>query len=300
MLGCKIYSSGITRKGGYKYYILDLSDLGPPELTGNHLVYPCPWCFEEKHDKKLYYNPKNNLGFCQRCQIVVFAKDGRRPTKVQLAHFSWVNYFKEDDEMYDISLFPSADTFDESREYLSNRKGHYKSDVINQYNIRAFETDNNTAIILPDTYPDKNCVDSFQVTYVMRYSGQLKYVTYSSDKFIYYLNDRVGDSKLILVEGIFDSIASGGCAMLGKTLSKNQLKQLYNFVKVSDKLKEVFVVLDGEVPKERKIKTGAQVLRINSGLKVYYTDLPDELDPEEAVEAGVFNKCLESSMRVFN
>ena len=49
-----------------------------------------------------------------------------------------------------------------------------------------------------------------------------------------------------------------------------------------------------------RIKTGAQVLRINSGLKVYYTDLPDELDPEEAVEAGVFNKCLESSMRVFN
>jgi hypothetical protein len=68
--------------------------------------------------------------------------------------------------------------------------------------------------------------------------------------------------------------------------------------------------LDGEVKKPTKIKTCRQILSINSGLKVYYTDLPsyyDEkrrqtigLDPEQAYAAGILEERIEKfSYKVF-
>jgi hypothetical protein len=278
---------------------VELSDLGTPEKSANHLAYACPFCSGEKKDKKLYYDPAKHIGFCYRCESVIFIHGSRTVSKAILDQFSWVNYFKTEEHYYDISWSKPANFFRESRNYLENRKGNYGSDIVENYNIRAFETNDDICIILPNDYPERNLVDSFQTTFAQRKYGVPKYITYSSDKSLYFLKMRASDERIVLVEGVFDAIASGGCALLGKTLSNSQQQQFYNFLKLYGNLKEVFVCLDGDVPRDRKIKTGHQVLGVNSSLKVYYTDLPGSLDPEEAVYEGVFEECLNKSKKIF-
>lgn len=295
----RTYPRGKTKKGGYPIYEVELLDLGKPEIAGGQLLYPCPFCFDEKKDKKLYYNTKDNIGFCHRCEIVIYGRGGKRIEKLEANQFTWINYIKSENGLYDISWAKNASLFPDAKQYLLNRKVSYDDAIINQYNIRAFEVYNNTGIVLPNNFPGQEFVDSFQVTFTRRNPKQHKYITYSSDKSIYFLFSKLDDESIILVEGIFDAIASYGCALLGKAMSKSQLKQLYQFIKKSKRLKNVFVVLDGEVERARKVATGVQVKKISSSVGVYYTDLPDHLDPEEAVAAGVFDECLNKSQRIF-
>ena len=295
----RTYPRGKTKKGGYPIFEVELLDLGKPEMAGGQLLYPCPFCFDAKGDKKLYYNTKDNIGFCHRCEIVIYGRGGKRIEKLEANQFTWINYVKSENGLYDISWAKNATSFPAAKQYLLNRKVPYGDDIIHQYNIRAFEIYNNTGIVLPNNIPSKDSVDSFQVTFTKRDPKQHKYITYSSDKSIYFLFSKLNDDYIVLVEGIFDAIASYGCAMLGKAMSKSQLKQLYQFIKLSKKLKNVFVVLDGDVEKARKVATGVKVKKISSSVGVYYTNLPDRLDPEEAVAAGIFDKCLNNSQRVF-
>jgi hypothetical protein len=298
-MAIRIYSSGRTKKSGYRFFEVDLHDLGTPDKSANHLAYKCPWCSDGLKGKKLYYDTKKAIGFCYRCETVVFIHGSKAVSKSVIDEFSWINYFKTEEQYYDISWSQPADSNTVSLNYLLNRKVSYGSDIIDKYNIRAFEVGNSTCLILPNDYPERNLVDSFQTSLTERREGVPKYVTYSSDKSIYFLKMRSQDKKLILVEGVFDAIASNGCALLGKTLSTSQQRQFYNHIKNQNILKEVFICLDGEVAAERKIRTGHQVLGVNSSLKVYYVNLPDNLDPEEAVAEGVFEECLNKAKKVF-
>jgi hypothetical protein len=313
----RIYSSGRT-KTGYRYNVINISDLGQPEEAANQWVFDCPWCVptdtkSSKPGKKLYYDPKKHMGFCVRCNIAIFPykEPGSKKQEklVDISQFSWFNYIQVGENL-DLSWTETALVSQEVKEYLQDRKGEYDLDTISKYNIRFFEgVRDETVIVLPNSQPGRLIVDSFQTTPVIRNPWQLKYMTYSHTKVIYFLNLYENAERIYLVEGIFDGIASGGCPLMGKTLSKSQSMQLYEFFKRA-KVKEVFIVLDGEVERERKIKTGSQVLRVNSGVKVYYTDLPMYyhevigemvgMDPEEAVAAKMFDECVQNnSYRVF-
>jgi len=315
----RIYGSGTTKKG-YHYNVVNLSDLGFPEESGTQWLFECPWCVpgdltNTKAKKKLFYNPKKSAGFCFRCNIVIFPHDlihdkHKQERKIDISQFSWFNYMQVGDHL-DISWTDTALVSNEVKEYLQDRKGEYDLETITKYNIRFFEgVKDEIVIVLPNNNPKRLLVDSFQTTPLYRNPWQHKYMTYSHTKVLYFLNFYKEAERIYLVEGIFDGIASNGCPMMGKTLSKSQLMQLYDFFKVAHNIKEVFVVLDGEVDKDRKIKTGTQVLRVNSGVKVYYTDLPydyDEeskswvgIDPEDAMAKGIFDECVEKkSYRVF-
>ena len=300
----KVYRTGKTHSG-YKYFEVDINSLGNPEPLGSHFIYHCPWCTDDRQDKKLYYNYRTGVGFCFRCETVVISKfiDIR---KVDINKFSWLNFLSSNSYL-DISWTETALLSPEVKIYLSKRKYFYENDTIEQFNLRYFRgTDNEIILLLPNNHPTKLSVDSFQTSIISGNRTGPKYVTYSDNKIIYFLNQsRV--SSILLVEGIFDAISIIkssneellACPLLGKSVSKSQQRQLYNFMKLGH-LKEVFVVLDGEVERHRKIKTCKQILSINSSLKLYYVDLPSELDPEESVAEGIFFNNLNQARRVLS
>lgn len=294
---------------GYVYYEVDTSSLGNYQVSGNHRIYQCPWCKVSSDSKKLYYHIHTGIGFCFRCETVIFDSKSKR-NKAQLLNdlskFSWLTFLNL--ETYqDISWTESALLSNEVKIYLSKRKYFYENHIISDYNLRYFTGVNKeTVLVLPNDYPETLLVDSFQTSIVAGLMGNTpKYVTHSDTKVIYYLNRLKPSSTLVLVEGIFDAISVTdsikssvvACPMLGKSLSRSQQKQLYQYLK-KHTIKEVVLALDGDVDKVRKIKTCRQLLTVNSSLKIYYLSLPNELDPEEAVSERIFNDCLSKSKRI--
>ena len=301
----------ILRQGkthsGYNYYEVDISGLGNYQVSGNHHIYQCPWCSSSKDTKKLYYHLPTGIGFCFRCETVVFDSRGKFDLKsVDLGKFSWLTFLNLD-TYQDISWTESALFSNEVKIYLSQRKYFYQNNIISEYNLRYFTGVNKeTVLVLPNDYPELLKVDSFQTSIIAGLTGNTpKYVTHSDSKVIYYLNRLKKNSTLVLVEGIFDSISVTdsskssvlACPMLGKSLSRSQQKQLYQYLK-KHTIKEVILSLDGDVDKVRKIKTCRQLLAVNSSLKVYYVSLPNELDPEEAVSEHIFEDYLNKAKRI--
>lgn len=300
----RVYKSGKTHSG-YRFFEIDVNSLGNPEPLGSHFIYHCPWCSHVKNDKKLYYNYRTGVGFCFRCETVVLNRYAD-VQKFDVNKFSWLNFLSSNSTL-DISWTETALLSPEVKVYLSKRKYFYENDTIENFNFRYFKgVDNETVLLLPNNNPTKLSVDSFQTSVISGNQIGPKYVTYSDNKVIYFL-EQSKISSAIFVEGIFDAISVMvssnnellACPLLGKSISKSQQKQLYRFMKHSY-LKEIFVVLDGEVERHRKLKTCKQILSINSSLKVYYVDLPDELDPEEAVAEDVFLSSLSNAKRVMN
>jgi hypothetical protein len=293
----RIYSSKKTRNG-YTVHEVDIATLGDHEVAGVHLRFNCPWCTEVRTDKKLYYNAVTGIGFCFRCEAVLVDKASLKKTRHKIHdfdQFSWFNFSKVGDYL-DISWAKTALISPEAKSYVLSREGNYDLDIISHYNLRYFEgSGDKTLLLLPNLFPETDRVDAFQTTVAWGYRNPLapKYMTYPEDKSIFYLQQNIYRERVYFVEGIFDAIASHGCPILGKSFSKNQLKQLYMFFKAARNLKEIFLVLDGEVKKPTKVKTCRQILGINSSVKVYYTDLPGELDPEQCVNLGVFDECVE-------
>jgi hypothetical protein len=293
----RIYSSRKT-KNGYTVHEVDIATLGEHEVAGVHLKYHCPWCTEERKDKKLYYNTVTGVGFCFRCEAVLIDKDSFKKSRQKihtLDEFSWFNFFKVGNYL-DISWAKTALVSPETKSYILSRDGNYDLDVISHYNLRYFEASGDRVmLLLPNLFPNTNLVDAFQTTVAWGYRNPMapKYITHPTEKSIFYLQQRSFGERVYFVEGIFDAIASHGCPILGKSFSKNQLKQLYLFFKAAHRLKEVFLILDGEVKKPTKVKTCRQILGINSSVKVYYTDLPDQLDPEQCVSLGILDDCIE-------
>ena len=299
----KIFKSGKTHSG-YNFYEIDIMSLGEGQLSGSHFIYECPWCTDEKKNKKLYYNYRTGVGFCFRCETVVLSKNTNLE-KIDIHKFSWLNFLYLNSNL-DISWTDTALVSLKAKTYLSLRKFFYDTDTIQEFNLRYFTGVNGeTVLLLPNNSPNRLSVDSFQTTVISGENRGPKYMTYSSDKIIYFLDKVKNPSKIVFTEGIFDAIsvtkdANNGlvaCPLLGKSLSKSQQKQFYQYLKIT-KPKEVVVALDGEVSKARRIKTCRQILSIDSSLKVYYTSLPGELDPEEAVAEGIFTDYLSRANRV--
>lgn len=293
------FKSGRTHSG-YVYYEIDASSLEKVRETTNHFICKCPWCNAEK----LYFSFRRGVGFCFHCEVVV-TSHGHEPTKVILDTFSWLSFLHL--ESYkDISWTDTALISHEAKIYLSKRKYDYDNEAIQKFNFRYFTgVDKEIILLLPNNYPERLKVDSFQTTIIKGNNYGPKYLTYSENKVLYFLNKIDNPSMLIFVEGIFDAVSVSlgisdkvkACSLLGKSFSKSQERQLYDYLKLH-KPKEVVVALDGEVTRHRKLQTCRQILSINSSLKVYYVDLPGELDPEEAMAENVFHKSLNNAKRL--
>jgi hypothetical protein len=288
----------------HKFYEIDINSLGEPEVTGSHYIYQCPWCSAERKDKKLYYNYKTGIGLCFRCETVIVSKHVD-VKKVDLTKFSWLNFLSSNTYL-DISWTDTALISNEVKIYLSKRKYFYDVDIIGKFNLRSFTGVNGeTVLLLPNNFPNTVSVDSFQTSVISGKNYGPKYLTYSDNKVIYFLDKIENPKTIVFVEGIFDAISVTNefkdkltaCCLLGKSISRSQQRQFYLYMKSHD-LKEVIVALDGDVNKERCIKTCRQLLSVNSSIKVYFTTLPNELDPEEAVCEGIFGNCLEQAKRV--
>jgi len=298
-----VYRSGKSRKG-HNLYEVDLNSLGDHKVSGNHFIFRCPWC-TDKESWKLYYNFKIGIGFCFRCESVIITK-GALQSKSEVINLSWINFLKME-KYLDISWTDPAIISNDVKVELSKRKYFYGLDAMQKFNLRYFYGVNDELVlVLPNSFPDKLQVDSFQTSILKGQIHGPKYVTYSQTKRIYYLDKLKKSMPLIITEGIFDSIAVSdslndevlACPILGKSLSSHQLKQLYQSLK-QVKPSEVIVSLDGDVNRQSKVKVCNQILNIDSSLKTYYIDLPDKLDPEEAVAAGVYKECLSRAQRVY-
>ena len=295
----RTFKSGRTHSG-YVFYEIDSSSLEKVKETANHFICKCPWCDAEK----LYFSFRRGVGFCFHCEVVVTNR-GQEPTKVILDTFSWLAFLHLE-SFKDISWTDTALISHDAKIYLSKRKYDYDDETIQKFNFRYFTgVSDEVILLLPNSYPERLKVDSFQTTIIKGKNYGPKYLTYSDNKVLYFLN-RINDpSIMIFVEGIFDAVSVSvgisdrvkACSLLGKSFSKSQERQLYNYLKLR-KPKEVIVALDGEVTRHRKLQTCRQILSIDSSLKVYYVDLPDNLDPEEAVADGVFHKSLNNAKRV--
>lgn len=293
----RTFKSGKTRSG-YSYYEILARDLPTGRISGSHIIHVCPWCGSEK----LYFNFKKGIGLCFHCETVAIDKDHSKP--VSLVDFSWINFLSLS-SLKDISWTTNALLSFDAKVYLSKRKCCYDNSTIQRFNLRTFAgVSGEKVLLLPNNHPFRLKVDSFQTTIIAGNSYGPKYVTYSDNKVIYYLN-KCNVKSIALVEGVFDAIAVTtfsqhqvvACPLLGKSLSKSQERQLYRYLK-GNSLKEVFVILDGDVKRSRKIQTCHQIMSINSSIRTYYVDLPGELDPEESVAENVFDKSFQNAKRV--
>lgn len=306
----RTYRKGKTHSG-YTYYEIDISSLGEYIVSNYHYRYKCPWCSSDvDKEKKLYFNFNTGIGFCFRCETVVVNRQQRsQPIKVNLFQFSWLNFL--DQNIYrDISWTETALISNEVKIYLSKRKYPYGNDIIQEFNFRWFKgVKNETVLLLPNNSPDRLHVDSFQTTVVAgrnKGSGP-KYTTYSDNKVLYFLDKSKNPKTILFVEGIFDAISVSDyigdrniavCPLLGKSLSKSQQHQFYNFLKNNNNPNEIMIILDGEVKDRDKIKLGRQLLAIDSSINVYFVNLPDKLDPEEAVGADMFDNSYNKAKRI--
>lgn len=278
------------------FKVIKLSDIKslPVTHSGDEIRFNCPCCLElrgkEDHDAKLYYNERKRIGRCLKCDTRVIGEDDwSLDTACNLLQYK----AKHEKVFYDLTEWSIPVTEgSKSQDYLLSRG--LSRELISYYQFR--ESDHFDGIIIPNPIRDSDMTpymtDFCQIRY-FKQDARIRYLGIpGSKKPLYGSNLILPNSKLIVCEGVFSSIASyrrlgvPSIALYGKAMTDVQersIKKLNPYC--------IILILDGKELRDI-IEVGR---KLSYSIKTYAVFLPYGKDPEEAedLEGDIQNYCIE-------
>jgi len=273
---------------------------------GKQEVYKCPLCPDRGHKGrgyKLYLDPHKGQGYCFVCQLIYVFNEcydlGVETTK-------WKQRFKEKEEAEkrfeviswtrDVAALPPEH---ECTNYFTTKRCMVHPPVLlQQHNIRYTEAYAGYpgTLIFPNDVDQTGITNFFQYKVIDERYQLPKYLQICAPPLMWLDLHAKLSNKIILVEGVFDALATFGVAMLGKALSEKQQKELREYCLSHQSLEKIIVAPDGEVENELSEKLCQAIKSLSNGVPVYFARLPEGKDPENVVAEGRFREIFEEKL----